>query len=255
MIYLRLMRIIAIAVVLAVTAGMAPLCAQEEEEGEGIIWGEEEEGFDEDFFGEDEEFFDEEFFDEGEELFEDEFGVEEEFGDELDEFLEEDEEPEEAFVDQTGQEIEAGWNVNIALASPAFANSTLATWNSFVNFRASVDTPFLLELGPVVMRFGAEINTFKFDNYLPEGGKFSGVGLFGTVVIPSGASQLEAGIGIVGTSPAVMFGQSFGMRLNNEMEMRFGFRSTTALTVPDQLKNYGTTSGWLSGNFAINYEL
>ena len=51
MIYLRLMRIIAIAIVLAVTAGMAPLCAQEEEEGEGIIWGEEEEGFDEDFFG------------------------------------------------------------------------------------------------------------------------------------------------------------------------------------------------------------
>ncbi len=66
--------------------GLSPVYAQEEEEGEAIIWGEEEEGIGEDFFGEDEEFFDE-----GEELFDDEF-PEDDFGDELDDFLV-DEEP------------------------------------------------------------------------------------------------------------------------------------------------------------------
>lgn len=234
---------------LIVSLGVAPLHAQEEEEGEeGIIWDEEEEGFDEDFFGEDEEFFDEE--DEFPE-----FGEEDEFGDELDEFLEEEELPEDAAADEAAEEFEAGWNVNVALASTGFANSTLATWNSFVDFRTRVDTPFFLELGPIIMRFGAEIATFKFENYLPEGGKFSGVGLFGTVSIPSGGSQLEGGVGIVGSSPAVMFGQSFGMRLNSQMEMRFGVRSTMGLTVPADLEDYGSMAGWLDGYFAINYEL
>ena len=69
---IRVMRLYTIVIALAVTVGVHPLYAQEEEEEEGIIWGEEEEGFDEDFFGEDEEFFDE-----GEESFDDEFGAEE----------------------------------------------------------------------------------------------------------------------------------------------------------------------------------
>ena len=78
---IRVMRICIVIIALTASVGVHPLYAQEEEEEEGIIWGEEEEGFDEDFFDEDEEFFDE-----GEESFDDEFGAEEEFGDELDEF-------------------------------------------------------------------------------------------------------------------------------------------------------------------------
>ena len=61
------MRLCIVAIALTASVGVHPLYAQEEEEGEGIIWGEEEEGFDEDFFGEYEEFFDDE------ESFDDEF--------------------------------------------------------------------------------------------------------------------------------------------------------------------------------------
>ena len=250
---IRVMRLCIVVIALTASVGVHPLYAQEEEEEEGIIWGEEEEGFDEDFFGEDEEFFDE-----GEESFDDEFGAEEEFGDDLDEFLEEDEfldeeSDEEGFEDE--EDFEAGWDVNVSVASTAFANSTLATWNSFVDLRAGVNTPFFFELGSIVMRLGAEISTFKFDNYMPEGGKYSGVGVFGIISIPSGNSQLQVGLGLVGTSPAVTIGQSFGVRLNDQMELRFGFRSTTGLTVPTQLTNYGSTTGWLDGGISINYFL
>ena len=257
MIYLRLMRIIAIAIVLAVTAGMAPLCAQEEEEGEGIIWGEEEEGFDEDFFGEDEEFFDEEFFDEGEELFEDEFGVEEEFGDELDQFLEEDELLEEGFEEESFDEepVDFGYNVRLSVASPSYVNNTLMTWNSFMDVRLGADLPFSFRVGPIRMRLGAEVVTYKFENYLPVGGKFNGVGIYGMMTFPAGPSDMHLGVGVLGSSPAVVLGQSFGIPYRENIILKLGTRATMLANPPEQIKAIGPAAAWLEGFFTVVYSL
>ena len=104
--------------------GFAPVYAQEEEEGEAIIWGDEEEGIDEDFFDEDEEFFDE-----GEELFDDEF-PEDDFGDELDDFLVDEEPMEEEFAEEMLEEeaMDFGYAVRLSASSPAFVNNTLMTF-------------------------------------------------------------------------------------------------------------------------------
>ena len=252
MIYLRLMRIIAIAIVLAFTAGMAPLCAQEEEEGEGIIWGEEEEGFDEDFFGEDEEFFDE-----GEELFEEEFGAEEEFGDELDQFLEEDELLEEGFEEESFDEepVDFGYNVRLSVASPSYVNNTLMTWNSFMDVRLGADLPFSFRVGPIRMRLGAEVVTYKFENYLPVGGKFNGVGIYGMMTFPAGPSDMHLGVGVLGSSPAVVLGQSFGIPYRDNVILKLGTRATMLANPPEQIKAIGPAAAWLEGFFTVVYSL
>ena len=252
MTYIRVMRLCTIVIALTVTVGVHPLFAQEEEEEEGIIWGEEEEGFDEDFFDEDEDFFDE-----GEESFDDEFGVEEEFGDELDEFLEEDELLEEEFEEEEFEEdlVDFGYNVRLSAASPSFVNKTLMTWNSFLDIRLGADLPFTFRLGPIRMRLGAEVVTFKFENYLPVGGNFNGVGIYGMVTFPAGPSDMHVGAGILGSSPALVLGQSFGISYRDNIILKLGTRATMLANPPEQLKEIGSAAAWLEGFFTVAYSL
>ena len=162
------------------------ISAQDEEDDavEEIFWGDEEEddaGFDEDFdFSEDEGEDDLEGFE-----FEDDEGFDDEFTED-DEFF--DDEGEEDFSDDFADEPEEsiqeaasrlGYTLNIIGSSPGFVNHQLRTYNSGVDFRAAFEFPMLLSLGPVRFRLGAEVGTFKFTNYKPIGGTYSGVHVTG----------------------------------------------------------------------------
>ena len=229
----------------------------QQEEDEGIFWGEEEEfeGFEEDeFLLEDEEFFeeDEEFFEEDEEfLEEEEFLEDEEF------FLgeEEAEEEEQTSVEFAEEARREGFTIQVSAASPGYVNHALMTWNSSVDFRASVDLPMLLQIGPVKFRLGAEVTTFRFKNHLPIRGEFGGVGFLGMVMFPAGPSNVQIGAGVMGSTPAFVAAQSFGMSVANLFDVRIGVRSTTTFGVPEELKASGARAAWMDGFVAVGYTL
>ena len=236
------------------------LSAQDEEDDsvEEIFWGdEEEEGLDEEFdFSEDEELGDEdlegfEFEDEG---FEEDFGDDEEFDDEEfdDEFAEDFEEPEESAA-EAAQRL--GYTLNIVGASPGFASHQLRTYNSGMNFRASFEFPMLLQMGPVRFRLGAEVGTFKFTNYKPIGGVYSGVHVTGILSFPAGPGQVRLGGGMVGSGFGVIAENTYGFAVGNALDIRIGLRSTTAFNVTDDKKNKLGTIGWLDGILVLGVSL
>ena len=234
--------------------------AQDEEDDsvEEIFWGDEEEGLDEEFdFSEDEEFGEEdlegfEFEDEG---FEEDFGEDEEFSDDEefdDEFAEDFEEPEES-VAEAAQRL--GYTLNLSGSSPGFASHQLRTYNSDVNFRASFEFPMLLQMGPVRFRLGAEVGTFKFTNYKPVGGTFSGVHVTGILSFPAGPGQVRLGGGMIGSGFGVIAENSYGFAVGNALDVRIGLRSTTAFNVTDDKKNKLGTIGWLDGILVLGVSL
>ena len=250
----RELRFLYVLFTLFVCFGLHPIFAQEEE-GEAIIWGEDEEGIDEDFFGDDDEFFDESEDLEGDEFEDDEFG-DDEFDDELDEFLEE--EPiEDLFIEESIEEapLDMGYAIRLSASSPSFVNNTLMTWNSLVDVRFGADLPFNFQLGPLRMRLGAEVVTYKFVNYMPEGGEFSGVGIYGMVTFPAGPSDMHAGVGFLGSSPGLVLGQSFGIPYTDEIMFKMGTRATIALNLPDQLKESGSQATWFEAFLTVVYKL
>ena len=254
-----------VALALALLAWPNFIFAQEEE---GIFWGEEEESFgDEEFFGDDEEIFDEEegFFEEDEGEFEEEdLGEEEEFfdeaeDDEFDEFLVEEEEAvdeaDESGVGLARKAEQEGFTIQLSAASPGYVNSTLMTWNSFFDLRLGLELPFIMQLGPVKFRLGLEVGSFKFENYLPVGGVFKGVSGAAILSIPAGDSRIKLGVGIAGSSPAIVASQSFGIPVGESLIMRIGVRSTAAADPPPEVKTYGSMAAWLDGFVAVAYTL
>ncbi len=193
---------------------------------------------------------------EGEELFDDEF-PEDDFGDELDDFLVDEEPMEEEFGEEAPEEesIDLGYAVRLSAASPAFVHNTLMTWNSLIDVRFGADLPFTFRLGPIRMRIGAEVVTYKFINYLPEGGEFSGVGVYGMVTFPAGPSDMHGGVGFLGSAPAVVVGQSFGIPYADNIIFKMGTRATLTLTAPEQLKEIGPRATWFEGFFTVVYSL
>ena len=235
------------------------LYAQDEEDDavEEIFWGDEEEdeGLDEEFDF-DEELGDEdlegfEFEDEG---FEEDFGDDEEFDDEEfdDEFAEDFEEPEES-AQEAAERL--GYTLNIIGASPGFASHSLRTYNSGVDFRASFEFPMLLQMGPVRFRLGAEVGTFKFTNYKPIGGTYSGVHVTGVLSFPAGPGQVRLGAGMVGSGFGVIAENSYGFAVGNALDVRIGLRSTTAFNVTDHKKNKLGTVGWLDWILVLGVSL
>jgi len=239
------------------------LSAQDEEDDsvEEIFWGdEEEEGLDEEFD------FDEELGDEDlegfefeedfgeDEGFEEDFGDDEEFDDEEfdDEFAEDFEEPEES-TQEAAQRM--GYTLNLSGSSPGFVNHQLQSYNSGVDFRATFEFPMLLQMGPLRFRLGAEIGTFKFTNYKPIGGTFSGVHVTGVLSFPAGPGQVRLGGGMVGSGFGVIAENSYGLTLGNALDIRVGLRSTTAFGIKDSKKNDLGTASWLDGILVIGVNL
>lgn len=236
------------------------LTAQDEDDAvEEIFWGDEEEdaGLDEEFdFSEDEELGDEDL--EGFE-FEDE-GFDEEFSD--DEFAEDegDDSFDEDFADEPEEDMGAvadrlGYTLNLIGSSPGFVNHSLSTYNSGMNFRATFEFPMLLEMGPFRFRLGAEVGTFKFTNYKPIGGTYSGVHVTGILSFPAGPGQVRLGAGMVGGGFGVIAENSYGFALGDALDIRLGVRSTTAFNVTDDKKNKLGTVGWLDGILVLGVSL
>ena len=244
---------------LLVLTPYATLYAQDDEDDavEEIFWGDDEEeaGLDEEFdFSEDEEFGEEdmegfEFEDEG---FDEEFG-EDEFEDEGDDFSEDFEEEPEEDIGAAANRL--GYTLNIIGSSPGFVNHSLRTYNSGMDFRASFEFPMLLQMGPVRFRLGAEVGTFKFSNYKPIGGVFSGVHVTGILSFPAGPGQVRLGAGMVGGGFGVIAENSYGFALGDALDIRLGVRSTTAFNVTDDKKNKLGTVGWLDGILVLGVSL
>ncbi len=239
------------------------LYAQDEEDDsvEEIFWGdEEEEGLDEEFdFDEelgDEDLegfeFEEDFGDD--EGFEEDFGDDEEFDDEEfdDEFAEDFEEPEES-TQEAAQRM--GYTLNLSGSSPGFVNHQLQSYNSGVDFRATFEFPMLLQMGPFRFRLGAEIGTFKFTNYKPIGGTFSGVHVTGVLSFPAGPGQVRLGGGMIGSGFGVIAENSYGLTLGSGLDVRVGLRSTTAFGIKDSKENDLGTASWMDGILVIGVNL
>jgi len=239
------------------------LYAQDEEDDsvEEIFWGdEEEEGLDEEFdFDEelgDEDLegfeFEEDFGDD--EGFEEDFGDDEEFDDDEfdDEFAEDFEEPEES-TQEAAQRM--GYTLNLSGSSPGFVNHQLQSYNSGVDFRATFEFPMLLSMGPFRFRLGAEIGTFKFTNYKPIGGTFSGVHVTGVLSFPAGPGQVRLGGGMIGSGFGVIAENSYGLTLGSGLDVRVGLRSTTAFGIKDSKENDLGTASWMDGILVIGVNL
>jgi hypothetical protein len=237
------------------------LTAQEEDDGvEEIFWGDEEEDaeLDEEFdFSEDEELGEDDMeeFDFEDEGFDDEFSEEDEFAeDEGDDSFSEDfaDEPEESVAEAASR---MGYTLNLSGSSPGFVNHQLSTYNSSMDFRATFEFPMLLEMGPFRFRLGAEVGTFKFTNYKPVGGTFSGVHVTGILSFPAGPGQVRIGGGLVGSGFGVIAENSYGMTIGNALDLRVGLRSTTAFGIKDSKKNDLGTVSWLDGILVIGVSL
>jgi len=186
--------------------------------------------------------------------FEEDFGEDEEFDDEEfdDEFAEDFEEPEES-TQEAAQRM--GYTLNLSGSSPGFVNHQLQSYNSGVDFRATFEFPMLLQMGPFRFRLGAEIGTFKFTNYKPIGGTFSGVHVTGVLSFPAGPGQVRLGGGMIGSGFGVIAENSYGLTLGNALDIRVGLRSTTAFGIKDSKKNDLGTASWMDGIVAIGVNL
>lgn len=237
------------------------LSAQDEEDDavEEIFWGDEEDdaGFDEEFdFSDDEGEDDLEGFEfEDDESFDDEFSEDDEFADDegeddfADDFADE---PEESIQEAASR---LGYTLNIIGSSPGFVNHQLRTYNSGVDFRAAFEFPMLLSLGPVRFRLGAEVGTFKFTNYKPIGGTYSGVHVTGILSFPAGPGQVRLGGGMVGKGFGMIAENSYGFALGDALDIRIGLRSTTAFNVTDTKKNKLGTVSWMDGILVLGVSL
>ena len=148
-----------------------------------------------------------------------------------------------------------GYAIRLSASSPSFVNNTLMTWNSLVDVRFGADLPFNFQLGPLKMRVGAEVVTYKYVNYMPEGGDYSGVGIYGMVTFPAGPSDMHAGVGFLGSSPGLVIGQSFGIPYTDEIMFKMGTRATIALNLPDELKESGSQATWFEAFLTVVYKL
>lgn len=273
---------------LILLVAFSPTLTAQEEEPVEIFWGDEE--YEEEPFEEEEyydEFGEEEYYEEdpsSEDLYYDEetglyYEYDEETGeyyyyeydeetDEYYEYVEEGDEvgfEEEFFEEEGGEELSdtdladlaqrMGYSINLSGASPSFVNNALMTYNSGVDIRGSLEFPLVLQFFGTRFRLGAEVGTFKFDNYKPIGGTFSGVHITGIISFPAGPGQVKLGTGLIGNTFGVVAENSYGFSIGNTLDLRVGVRSTTAFGVIDDKKNDLGTVSWMDGLLILGINL
>jgi hypothetical protein len=235
------------------------LYAQDEdyEDPTEVFWGDDEE----EYFEEDDEFYEDdtsEYY-EDDEFYEDdtlEYYEDDEFyeDDTLD-FEEDEDDLSETELADTAARI--GYSMNISGASPAFVNHDMNSYNNNpqVNIRLSVEFPLLMQLMGVRFRFGAEVGNFGFENYLPVGGKFSGMTAMGLLAFPAGPGKLKIGAGLVGNTFGITGESTYGFAIGNTLEIRGGVRYTSAFGVKDNKKNDIGLASWLDGLIMLGFNL
>ena len=232
------------------------LNAQDEdyEDPTEVFWGDEEE---------DESFDEEEYLEEEEEYLEEDESFDEEEYLEDDEFYEDDEsefeEDEEGLSDTELSDMASrmGFSINISGASPGFVNHVLNTYNNNpqVNYRLSIEFPLLMQLMGVRFRFGLEVGNFGFENYLPVGGKYSGITGMGLLAFPAGPGKVILGGGLIGNRFGFSAETTYGFSIGNTLELRAGVRSTTAWNVIDDKNNDLGTISWVDGLIILGFNL
>ena len=148
-----------------------------------------------------------------------------------------------------------GYTLNLVGSSPGFFNHQLSTYNSGTDVRASFELPMLLQFGPVRFRVGAEVCTFKFTNYKPIGGVYSGIHATGILSFPAGPGQVRLGGGIVGSGFGIIAENSYGFALGDALDVRVGVRSTTSFDAVDDKKNKLGNVSWLDGILVLGVNL
>ena len=221
-----------------------------------VFWGDDDEdSFEDEFYDDDtsEYYEDDEFYEEDDFYDEDssDFYEDDEFDDSE---FEEDEFSDTELVDTAAR---MGYSLNISGASPGFVNHPLNTYNNNpqANFRLSVEFPLLMQMMGVRFRFGVEIGNFGFENYLPIGGKISGLTAMGLLAFPAGPGKLKIGAGLVGNTFGVTGESTYGFAIGNTLEIRGGVRYTSAFGVKDNKKNDIGLASWLDGLIMLGFNL
>ena len=118
-----------------------------------------------------------------------------------------------------------------------------------------MEFPLLMQLLGVNFRFGAEVGNFGFENYLPIGGKFSGITAMGLVAFPAGPGKLKIGAGLIGNTFGVSGESSYGLSIGNTLELRGGIRYTSAFNVADDKENEIGLASWVDGIVMLGFNL
>ena len=208
-----------------------------------VFWGEDEE----EYFEEDDEYYE----DDTSEYYEDD----EFYEDDTSEYYEDEEDFSDTELADKAKRI--GYSMNITGASPGFVNHVLNTYNNNpqIHYRLSLEFPLLIQLAGTRFRFGIEVGNFGFENYLPVGGKISGITAMGLFSFPAGPGKVMFGTGLVGNRFGYSAAMSYGFSLGNTLEIRAGVRSTTAWDVIDDKDNVLGTVSWFDGLIMFGFNL
>ncbi len=188
----------------------------------------------------DDEYYEDEYTEEGEEGYY-------EFDDEAGEYVEDRGVGDISSVELSDRAQRMGYSLGISYASPGFVNHALNTYNSFADYRISVELPMLMQLFKSRFRIGFEFGTFAFENYMPSGGKYKGNTIMGLLSFPAGPGQVKLGVGKIGGYYGYFAETSYGLALGNILDIRVGVRGTSALGVIDSNSNELGTASWLDG--------
>ena len=254
-----------IIILIVVMIPISTLNAQDEDYDDPteVFWGDDddEDSFEDEYYDEDE-FYDD---DTSEYYEDDEFYEEDDFYDEdSSDFYEDDEFDDSEFEEDEFSDTELvdtaarmGYSLNISGASPGFVNHPLNTYNNNpqANFRLSVEFPLLMQMMGVRFRFGVEIGNFGFENYLPIGGKISGLTAMSLLVFPAGPGKIILAAGLIGNRFGFSAESSYGFSIGNTLELRAGVRSTTAWNVIDDKSNDLGTVSWVDGLIMLGFNL
>ena len=243
-----------IIILIVVMIPITTLNAQDEDYDDPteVFWGDDEEDSFEEEYYEEGEFYDD---DTSEYYEDDEFYEEDDFYDEDSfDFYEDDEFSDTELADTAAR---MGYSLNISGASPGFVNHPLNTYNNNpqANFRLSVEFPLLMQMMGVRFRFGVEIGNFGFENYLPIGGKISGLTAMSLLVFPAGPGKIILAAGLIGNRFGFSAESSYGFSIGNTLELRAGLRSTTAWNVIDDKSNDLGTVSWVDGLIMLGFNL
>ena len=118
-----------------------------------------------------------------------------------------------------------------------------------------LEFPLLIQLAGTRFRFGIEVGNFGFENYLPVGGKISGITAMGLFSFPAGPGKVMFGTGLVGNRFGYSAAMSYGFSMGNTLEIRAGVRSTTAWDVMDDKDNVLGTVSWFDGLIMFGFNL
>jgi len=140
-----------------------------------------------------------------------------------------------------------GYSLSISYASPGFVNHALNTYNSYADYRISIELPMLMQMFRSRFRIGVEYGVFGFENYMPAGGEFKGSTIMGLLSFPAGPGQVKLGGGKIGEYTGYFAETSYGLAIGNILDVRVGVRATSATGVIDSNDNELGTASWLDG--------